>query len=107
MSLPRPLSEPGPVLAYLSRLREKNPKLADDTILDVRAILQTPGGAILLDLLEKSTLLAPLPVMSEERALAARNAQAILALDLRRITSDEHEQVSGQNSVANPRRTGR
>ncbi len=93
MSLPRPLNEPGPVLTYLSKLSAVNSDLAEATIGAVRAIMQTPDGAILLDLLEKSTTLSVLPILSDDRALLARNAQALIPSDLRRITSDEHEQL--------------
>lgn len=107
MSLPRLLNEPGPVLTYLSKLKQIDPARADATIGAVRALLSQPDGAILLDLLEKSTTLLVTPILADDRALFARNAQAILASDLRRITSDEHEQVSGKDAEKRPGRSGR
>jgi hypothetical protein len=93
MPLPRPLNDAGPLLGYLSRLSGVNRDLADATVGAVRAVLSTPDGAMLLDLLEKSTLLSVMPVLSDDRALCARNAQALICSDLRRIMSDEHEQI--------------
>lgn len=107
MPLPLPLNEPGPVLTYLSKLRNLDAARADATIAAVRTVLSLPDGAILLDLLEKSTALSLVPILADERALFARNAQAILASDLRRITSDEHEQVSGPDAEKRPGRLGR
>ncbi len=107
MPLPRPLPEPGPVLTYLSKIGAINPALRDKTIGDIRALLAYPEGAILLELLEVSTSLSLLPTLADERALLARNAQAILASDLRRIMSDEHEQVLERSSAQRTRRTGR
>lgn len=107
MSLPRLLNEPGPILTYLSRLRQVDSARADATIGAIRSLLSQPDGAILLDLLEKSTTLLVTPILADDRALFARNAQAILASDLRRIMSDEHEQVSGQDAEKRPGRSGR
>jgi hypothetical protein len=64
-----------------------------DTTKAIRAVLSTEGGAILLDFLEKATLLSLSPVLGDDRALSARNAQALIPSDLRRIMSNEHEQL--------------
>jgi hypothetical protein len=93
--LPPRLSEPGPLLTYLSHLQTQAPEhlrpLALEHIHAIREILATEEGAMLMDLLEKSTALSFLPVMSDERALVARNAQALILSDLRRIASNETE----------------
>ena len=91
--LPLRLSEPGPLLSYMQWLRGVDPKMADKTIAAIRAVMETPDGAILLDLLEKSTKDFLHPVLADPRALEARNAQSFIALDLRRIMSDETEQL--------------
>ena len=92
MSLPLLHNDPGPILTYLERLRRLG---ADDHVdqvfAAVRTILSTDDGRMLLDLLEKSTSLLLTPVISDERALFARNAQAFIASDLRRILSNERE----------------
>lgn len=93
MSLPLRLSEPGPLLNYLTWLRQSDPKAADKTVAAIRAALSTPDGAILLDLLEKSTKDLLVPILADPRALEARNAQSFIPLDLRRILSDETEQL--------------
>jgi hypothetical protein len=62
----------------------------------VRAILSSPEGRILLELLENSTTLALLPVISDASALVSRNAQALIASDLRRIMSNELDDPTDQ-----------
>lgn len=91
--LPLRLSEPGPLLDYIQWLRSFNPKAADSTIAAIRSVMATPDGAILLDLLEKSTKDFLHPVLADPRAFEARNAQSFIPLDLRRIMSDETEQL--------------
>ena len=91
--LPLRLSDPGPPLSYLQWLRGANPKPADQTIAAVRSLMATADGAILLDLLEKSTKDFLHPVLADPRAFEARNAQSFIPLDLRRIMSDETEQL--------------
>jgi len=94
MPLPRPLNEPGPVLSYLAKLQNSgHADQADKAIDAVRALMLTPDGAMLLELLEVSTSLSLTGVLQDERALAARNAQSFIASDLRRIVSDEYEQL--------------
>jgi hypothetical protein len=44
-------------------------------------------------MLENSTVNWRVPILADDRALAARNAQSFIALDLRRIMSDETEQL--------------
>lgn len=102
--LPRRLSKPGPILNYLMFLHQseqKHPKLQglfESTIESVKTALSTPEGAILLDLLEKSTQDFRLSPDAEPRALDALNAQSFIALDLRRIVSDELEKILAQNT---------
>ena len=93
MPLPLPLSEPGPLLTYYSRARAADPKKMDKAIAAIRAMLSTPDGAIFLEMLENSTVNWRVPILADDRALAARNAQSFIALDLRRIMSDETEQL--------------
>jgi len=93
MPLPRRQSEPGPILSYLSGLRAADGALADKVMQNVRTMLQTPEGAMFLELLDNSTSLSLVPILADSRALEARNAQAFIAADLRRIMSDEHEQL--------------
>ena len=102
--LPRRLSKPGPVLNYLTflhRSEQQHPKLKglfESTVESVRTALSTPEGAILLDLLEKSTQDFRLPPDTDPRALDALNAQSFIALDLRRIVSDELERLLEQKT---------
>lgn len=105
MYLPQLLSEPGPLLTYLSKLRALDAGKADAAIDAVRVVLGTIEGVILLDLLEKSTQLLQTPIYADDRALLARNAQGFIASDLRRILSDETEQLLEQRAdLANARR---
>jgi hypothetical protein len=105
MPLPLPLSEPGPVLTYLSKLRQVDPSLWEKTRQALRFLLETQDGAMLLDLLEKSTVQNVLPILADPRALEARNAQSLIARDLRRIVSDETDQlVQQQDQLASARR---
>ncbi len=95
MPLPRRHSEPGPILAYLDHLArnpdEKIGKIAEEYRLAVRDMLVTPQGRMFLELLETSTVMRILPASADERALAVRNAQGLIASDLRRIASNETE----------------
>ena len=102
--LPLRFSEPGPVLNYLSWLRSFDAKAADRTIAAIRSLFATPDGAILLDLLEKSTKDFIVPVLADPRALEARNAQCFIPLDLRRIQSDETEQLLQRQTDTTSRR---
>lgn len=110
MPLPRRLSEPGPILEYLeSMMRSGSPQLrsrAIETAEAVRRCLLTPEGAILLDLLDKSILERSIPISSDPRALDANNAQGFIALDLRRIASDETDaRILDENApVGRPKR---
>ena len=94
MPLPRPLNEPGPLLTYLSKLRNSGHADQADKAQDaVRAVMASQVGAILLELLEVSTSLSLTGILQDERALAARNSQSFIASDLRRIMTDETEQL--------------
>lgn len=110
MTLPRRVSKPGPILEYLNGLLAAGPqteKRAKEAIAAVRAVLSTKDGAILLDLLEKSTTDFFLDPLASERACDALNAQRFIALDLRRIVSDELEHVLEQNRARSAERSGR
>jgi len=104
MPLPLPLSEPGPLLTYLSWLRGFDAKSADRVVAAVRTVLSTEEGAILLDLMEKSTKDFRVSILADPRALEARNAQSFMSLDLRRIMSDETEQLLQRQADAGARR---
>ena len=92
--LPRLLNEPGPILTYLSKLRNgQHADKAAKAQAAVRTLLATPDGAILLELLEVSTSLSLTGILQDERALFARNSQSFIASDLRRIMTDETEQL--------------
>lgn len=96
MKLPRRLSKPGPVIDYLMHLYAASPetqKQAKAAIRAVKNVLATPDGAILLSLLEQSTVDYFLDPRSEPGACDALNAQRFIALDFRRIQSDEIERV--------------
>jgi hypothetical protein len=89
MPLPLRLSEAGPILDYLRVLFATDRDLCIATATAVQSVLSQTDGRILLDLLEKSVLMTQLPVLADDRALLARNAQAFILSDLRRIASDE------------------
>ncbi|MFV1626852.1 hypothetical protein VWY34_14190 [Phaeobacter sp. JH20_02] len=90
MVLPRRISEPGPIIDYINMLlRLGRRDLASEAVQAVRAVFRTDEGAIVLELLEKSTLERTFPVDNDLGALAASNAQSFIPLDLRRILSDE------------------
>lgn len=105
MKLPLRLPKPGPLLEYHAWLHGKNPELAKQAIFAVRDALKTPGGAILLEMLEKAIALSPSEILGDSRALEARNAQGFILTDLQRIASDEYEKVlAGKNDPASARR---
>jgi hypothetical protein len=93
MQLPLRLPEPGPLLSYIQWLSATDRNKAEDIVKMVAEALRTPGGIILLELLQKSIELRPVEILADERALAARNAQAFIASDLRRIASNETERL--------------
>lgn len=94
--LPRRLSKPGPLLEYIQVLQTSNsPEVrqkAKQVIGAVRSTLASKDGAMMLELLEKSTLLRSIAIDQDPRALDANNAQSFIALDLRRILSDEFDE---------------
>lgn len=109
MALPRRISEPGPLIGYINMLLQSGQrKTAVKVIEAVRSSLLTDEGAIVLELLEKSTLERTLPIDGDLSALAASNAQSFIALDLRRILSDEFDAALDENPTdTGPRRRGR
>lgn len=104
MTLPLRLPEAGPLLKYLSWVSSVNRNQAIDAARSIKVALATPGGAILLDLLNKSIELSPISIVGDERALAARNAQCFIASDLRRLLSDEIERLLEQSNDAGSER---
>jgi hypothetical protein len=91
-ALPRRFSNTGPITDYLNSLADaRQHDIVEGAIAAVRSCLSTPDGAILLDLLSKSTEEFFLSPLADARALDALNAQRFIALDLRRIMSDEYE----------------
>ncbi|WP_111732201.1 hypothetical protein [Roseovarius amoyensis] len=95
--LPRRLSKPGPVIDYILHLYQADrispgkglKEKADQAVAAVQAVAATEHGAMLLELLEKSTQEFFLPPDADACALDALNSQRFIALDLRRIASDE------------------
>lgn len=108
--LPRRLSKPGPLIEYLTwlhKLEAQHPKLKgrfNEVVQAIKTVASTQEGAILLDFLEKSTHDFALPPDAEPRALDALNAQSFIALDLRRIASDEIEQLLDRQKNVEARR---
>lgn len=91
-ALPRRLNGTGPVIEYLNELYQAgDTDTVEKVHAAVRACLSTPDGAILLDLLVKSTEEYFLPPIADPRALDTLNAQRFIALDLRRIVSNEYD----------------
>lgn len=102
-------SEPGPLIQYLVALAE-NPATRHHAIEArdaIRDVLGTPKGAILLDLLRKSTFERLVPTNENSSALVARNAQSFIAHDLRRIMSDELDALFEGHSGDGPGRRDR
>ncbi|WP_162559552.1 hypothetical protein [Tritonibacter mobilis] len=115
MKLPRRLSKPGPVIEYLTDLRRiaeqrDQPALkrtAEEIELAVKSVLSSPQGVILLDLLDKAILERSIPVDEDPRALDAINAQSFIALDLRRIASNESDALENASTTTSSRGRGR
>jgi hypothetical protein len=120
--LPLRVSKPGPILEYLEHLRAQaaDVKRAGDdhghlqlseavarAETAVRTLFATEDGRVVLDLLEKATTWSVLDPLSDVRALEARNAQRFIALDLRRIASDERTELEKQVSLGARGRNGR
>jgi len=92
MELPRRLSKPGPIMDYIAELQRAGMKRhADFAVGAIRSTFKSPDGAKVLDLLEKATLERSIDPSADPRALDANNAQSFIALDLRRILSDEFD----------------
>lgn len=87
MKLKPLLPEPGPVLGYLSRLPAGH---REQVIAAATSALNSPDGAILLELLEKALLLRTPPLLADVRALDLLNAQRFIFHDLKRIASEEN-----------------
>jgi hypothetical protein len=93
MNLPLCLPDDGPVVNYLTGLLESpdegHKAAARAAMSAVKRVLATPDGAILMELLEKSTTQFFFSPFADPRACDALNAQRFIALDLRRIESDD------------------
>lgn len=117
--LPRRPSPAGPLRSYLEILRAKGMeadepatvKIATDTAKAVRRALSTEDGKILMELLIVATTEHGVNPEADPRALAALNAQSLIAHDLRRIVSDEHylgnEASNAGGASGTGKRTGR
>lgn len=105
MKLPVRIPQPGPILQYHAWLHAKDPAMAEYVHGELKAMLRTPGGSMLLEILEKSVQLLLTDILADERALAARNAQGFILTDLQRIASDEYEKIlAAKDDAANARR---
>jgi hypothetical protein len=97
--LPRRLDEAGPLVGYINWLATLKdpamPALAKEVQAAVTRVFNTPDGQVLMDLLEKATLQYALHPLSDARACEALNAQRQIALDLRRIVSNDGRDKSG------------
>jgi hypothetical protein len=105
--LPRRFSGIGPVIEYIAHLESNGLRLqAKQAVAAVRSVLNSPEGAIVLDLLDKATLERAIDLSADPRALDAINAQSFIALDLRRILSDEFDEKAAPETapVGTPRR---
>jgi hypothetical protein len=93
MNLPLRLSEAGPVVEYLNNLAESpdpaNKAAARKAVVAVKRVMATEDGAMLLELLQKATTQFFISPFADPRACDALNAQRFIALDLRRIASDD------------------
>jgi hypothetical protein len=100
-NLPNRRKDSGPVFDYLVWLSDdarKNGNVrhlsaAKEAIRAIKAVASTEAGAIMLDLLKKSTLEFALPPSTDARALEAHNAQAFIFLDLARIATNELDEI--------------
>lgn len=99
MQLPLRLSEPGPLLSYIMWLYTVDKKKALDVADMAARALRTPEGRILLELIEKSVEATPTKILEDPRALVARNAQAFIASDLKRILSDETKRLHDEREA--------
>lgn len=105
MKLPVRIPTPGPILQYHAWLHGNDPRLAEKVHYELRHLLQSPGGATLLEILEKSISLSLCEILGDPRALEARNAQGFILTDLQRIASGEYEQIlAAKDDAANARR---
>lgn len=82
--LPRPRDSRvvGPVTEYLRNLLIEDPAEHDRAVQAVRALLNMPEGAMLLELLEKAVLYRSLPAGVLDGALREHNGQATLTLEI-------------------------
>ncbi|MCB2105011.1 MAG: hypothetical protein KDE10_11055 [Rhodobacteraceae bacterium] len=103
--LPARLPEPGPLLEYLQWLRSSDVQASEKARLAIRSMLSTSDGAMFMELLEKAVLYRANAILGDSRALEARNAQGLIAFDLRRIASDEHEQLLERQTNLQHRRS--
>lgn len=92
--LPHPINERGPLIRYIQGLQAAGKSsLARDVVIGVREAIGTDGGRILMELLEKTTIQSASSILADSRALAALNAQSFIAHDLRRVMSDEFDEL--------------
>lgn len=99
------LSNAGPILEYLNWLLDHDEPASIETARAIKTMLKTPEGAILLDLLQKSLEMRVLPMGSDHSALAERNAQCFILSDLRRLLTDETDQILAKRTALAGKRT--
>lgn len=105
MKLPVRTPAPGPLLQYHAWLHGIDPVAAEQMLHGIRLALRGPGGSMLLEALEKSTSLSLCDILSDPRALEARNAQGFILADLQRMVSDEYERIlAAQDDATSVRR---
>lgn len=96
--LPRRLDPAGPIVSYLEFVAKLSPDmglLATEVRDALVRVFNTPDGQILMDLLDKATVEYAMHPLSDARACEALNAQRQIALDLRRIVSNDGRDKSG------------
>lgn len=87
--------EDGPVVDLIHRMLEQGrPKDAQTVVFTVRDACNGEAGHKLLKMLETVTIQTLVPIHADTRALTARNAQSFIAHDLRRVMSDEFDNVA-------------
>lgn len=97
-NLPRRLDLPGPLVDYLGWMRTLGKEMearASQTEAAVRRIFASEDGVTLMNLLERATVDYALHPLSDPRACEALNAQRQIALDLRRIASNDGRSSAG------------
>lgn len=98
-------AEKGPLIRYLETLAASERYRIDglEAVNAIKVIFATPEGKTLLELMQKSIVDQVVPTSENTSALAARNAQAFIAHDLRRIVSNELDALFERHEGDEPR----